>query len=409
MKNSPKSSSIRRDLPKLTGIVIFLFLILILPVNILVQMYILHANQQESAQETFGQLEQLLETNQQDIARGVEEFTERVIRSAHMTAYFVEHHPETISSLEQSRELAEKLGVDEIHFFTPEGEIFAGTNPEYYGYTFSSGEQMSFFLPMLEDRTLALCQEITPNTAEGKEMQYAAVWMDDGSGIVQIGMEPRHLQQVIEEKSLEKIVSSLPLGLRGYLHVLDKNDLQIVASTEEGLVGTDMSEMAAQADDADMKTAFHQYFQGERYCVYLREYGDYFLIRTYLSKYPMQEVLVSSALLLLYFIAVSVAVIGGTSRYIDRKLVRNLTTIVDDLKKYGTVTVDEDMVIVCVVGDLEWDNVGFEARIVQAMKDVPVRMISYGGSNYNVSLLIKASDKTRALQALSDHLFNNKA
>ena len=74
----------------------------------------------------------------------------------------------------------------------------------------------------------------------------------------------------------------------------------------------------------------------------------------------------------------------------------------------STMEVDEDMVIVCVVGDLEWDNVGFEAQIVQAMKDVPVRMISYGGSNYNVSLLIKASDKQRALQALSDHLFNNK-
>ena len=68
------------------------------------------------------------------------------------------------------------------------------------------------------------------------------------------------------------------------------------------------------------------------------------------------------------------------------------------------MTVDEDMVIVCVVGDLEWDNIGFEACIVQAMKDVPA-MISYGGSSYNVSLLIKASDKQRALQALSDHLF----
>ena len=42
------------------------------------------------------------------------------------------------------------------------------------------------------------------------------------------------------------------------------------------------------------------------------------------------------------------------------------------------------------------------------MKDVPVRMISYGGSNFNVSLLVKAADKRRALQALSDHLFNNK-
>ena len=95
----------------------------------------------------------------------------------------------------------------------------------------------------------------------------------------------------------------------------------------------------------------------------------------------------------------------GVSVTIDNR--KHLEEIVDDLKKYGTVTVDEDMVIVCVVGDLEWDNVGFEARIVQAMKDVPVRMISYGGSNYNVSLLIKSSDKKRALQALSDHLFNN--
>ncbi|EJW98106.1 lysine-sensitive aspartokinase III [gut metagenome] len=95
----------------------------------------------------------------------------------------------------------------------------------------------------------------------------------------------------------------------------------------------------------------------------------------------------------------------GVSVTIDNR--KHLDEIVDDLKKYGTVTVDEDMVIICVVGDLEWDNIGFEARIVQAMKDVPVRMISYGGSNYNVSLLIKDTDKKRALQALSDQLFKN--
>ncbi len=96
----------------------------------------------------------------------------------------------------------------------------------------------------------------------------------------------------------------------------------------------------------------------------------------------------------------------GVSVTIDNP--KHLEEIVNDLKKYGTVSVDEDMVIVCVVGDLEWENVGFEASIVHAMKEVPVRMISYGGSNYNVSLLIKSSDKQRALQALSDHLFNNK-
>jgi aspartate kinase len=93
----------------------------------------------------------------------------------------------------------------------------------------------------------------------------------------------------------------------------------------------------------------------------------------------------------------------GISVTIDNA--KKLDEIVDELRKFGTVTVDKEMIIVCVVGDLEWDNVGFEAKIVYALKDIPVRMISYGGSNYNVSLLVKASDKKRALQALSKNLF----
>lgn len=94
----------------------------------------------------------------------------------------------------------------------------------------------------------------------------------------------------------------------------------------------------------------------------------------------------------------------GVSVTIDNT--KHLEEIVDDLKKYGTVTVDKDLVIICVVGDLNWENVGFEAKIIHALKDIPVRMISYGGSNYNVSIIIKASDKKKALQALSNHLFN---
>ncbi len=93
----------------------------------------------------------------------------------------------------------------------------------------------------------------------------------------------------------------------------------------------------------------------------------------------------------------------GVSMSIDN--VKHLNDIVDELKKYGTVTVDSDMCIVCVVGDLDWSNLGFETLVLDAMKDIPVRMISYGGSNYNISFLIKESDKKRALQNLSDRLF----
>ena len=83
----------------------------------------------------------------------------------------------------------------------------------------------------------------------------------------------------------------------------------------------------------------------------------------------------------------------------------HLQEIVGSLEKYATISVEKDMVIVCVVGDLEWQNVGFEARIIDALKDIPVRMISHWGSSSNVSLVMKSADKTRALQALSSRLF----
>ena len=94
----------------------------------------------------------------------------------------------------------------------------------------------------------------------------------------------------------------------------------------------------------------------------------------------------------------------GVSMSIDNDA--HLNDIVDELKKYGTVTVDSDMCIVCVVGDLDWSNLGFETLVLEAIQNIPVRMISYGGSNYNISFLIKGSDKKRALQSLSDKLFS---
>ena len=96
----------------------------------------------------------------------------------------------------------------------------------------------------------------------------------------------------------------------------------------------------------------------------------------------------------------------GVSMSIDNSA--HLGEIVDELKKYGTVTVDTGMCIICVVGDLDWSNIGFETQVMDALKNIPVRMVSYGGSNYNISFLIREEDKKRALQSLSDMLFSDK-
>lgn len=96
----------------------------------------------------------------------------------------------------------------------------------------------------------------------------------------------------------------------------------------------------------------------------------------------------------------------GVSVTVDNE--RNLESIIAELRKFGTVTIDHDMVIICVVGDLEWQNRGFEAKALAALKDIPVRMISYGGSNCNISFLIRKEDKVAALAKLSEELFNRQ-
>ncbi len=96
----------------------------------------------------------------------------------------------------------------------------------------------------------------------------------------------------------------------------------------------------------------------------------------------------------------------GISVSIDKD--KHLNDIVEELQKYGAVSVEGDMCIVCVVGDLDWKNVGFEALALSALKDIPVRMIAYGGSAYSISFLIRKADKARALQSLSDTLFINE-
>lgn len=93
----------------------------------------------------------------------------------------------------------------------------------------------------------------------------------------------------------------------------------------------------------------------------------------------------------------------GLSVTIDND--KHLDEIVNDLKMFGTVTVQKGMTIVCVVGDLHDDNIGFQAKVVNALKEIPVSMISYGGSFHNISFLIHSKDKDAALKALNSALF----
>jgi aspartate kinase len=82
-----------------------------------------------------------------------------------------------------------------------------------------------------------------------------------------------------------------------------------------------------------------------------------------------------------------------------------LGDITRELNIFGTVEVDVNQSIVCVVGDFGAETHGFAARVLESVKHIPLRMISYGGSSYNISILVKTADKVEALRSLHSRLF----
>jgi aspartate kinase len=83
----------------------------------------------------------------------------------------------------------------------------------------------------------------------------------------------------------------------------------------------------------------------------------------------------------------------------------NLKEIIEELNSFGTVEVDENQSIVCVVGDFGAEKHGYAAKVLDSIKHIPVRMISYGGSAYNISLLVATENKTETLRSLHDRIF----
>ncbi len=82
-----------------------------------------------------------------------------------------------------------------------------------------------------------------------------------------------------------------------------------------------------------------------------------------------------------------------------------LAPILHELAAYGKVEVDKGQTIVCIVGDLIAERKGVGKRLFQALDEIPIRMISYGGSKNNISVLIHSDLKNKALIQLHKALF----
>lgn len=241
-----------------------------------------NTNKRNSFRNTKGmvdQFENVIEENEKNKDIFMQELKENYIVRAGDVAYLLEKNRALKNDTEELLKICDLMQVDEIHLFDTEGTLYAGTVPEYYGYNFDSGDQLGFFKPMLTDTSLTLCQDITPNTAEGKYMMYAMVWMADGSSLVQIGVESGRVYREQKRYDIATVASSVPVydGIHIFIAYADSG--VICGSSDIGFHAMTLEEIGARKVDyeAEKVQQFTTRINGKvSYCSF-RKSGDYII------------------------------------------------------------------------------------------------------------------------------------
>ncbi len=330
-----------KRLPKLLAehlsriIVIIMAVILILSISL--QLISSFNKVRSDAEMIFAQLEVILDRNDEEIEQIKQDYSESCLRNAKAIAFGLKDKPDIISDREALIKYAALMGVDEIHIFNTDGVIVYGTHKEYYGYSFDSGEQMNFFKPMLSDKNLGLVQEVLPNTAEGKMVQYSAVWSDDGEFIVEIGMYPVKLENLMKKNELSYIFSQLLINGSANVYSYDSHSCELLATTDETEIGS--------TGKAFSKSIRGEYFGDGRvideivragngfYYVCCKKIHDEVMVYAFPVKKIFLDMAVSIMLFLLGEIIMSLILVRSVSRHMKKYVVDSANSLNDGLKK----------------------------------------------------------------------------
>lgn len=185
----------------------------------------------------------IIEKNQKNEDDMIQSLKEDYIVRAKAVSYIIDAKPEAEKNITELKKIADLMSIDEIHIFDKKGKIYSGTEPKYYGYSFDSGEQMAYFKPMLKNKKLTMCQDVTPNISEGKKMMYALVWNEAGDRMIQVGIEPVRLLQEVKQNEADAVVANMPVYKGMSLYVTDKKSGKIYGATDSKKIGKTLDDI----------------------------------------------------------------------------------------------------------------------------------------------------------------------
>lgn len=280
--------------------------------------YVNDKNAQTTSNVLLDRVIAVIDKNESSESEFVKSLKDDYIARAKAISYIVDAKPEVEYDVDELQKIAGLMSVDEIHFIDDTGTIYSGSLPKYFGYSFDSGEQMAFFKQMLNNYDLTLCQDVTPNTAEAKEMMYAITWNESKTHMVQVGITPKRLLKELKQNQISNVVADMPVYKGMEIYVVDAKTKKILGATDASWVGN---------------TA---HFNHKGYRFVKRKHGDY-IVAVYLSKSMNDQINIVAILIVgIYLTLASCLLVLMLSRVLKEKYEKEkymYTSNTDELTK----------------------------------------------------------------------------
>ena len=283
--------------------------------------YVNDANAYRISKVLLDRVVTVLDKNDQSEEELIESLKDDYIVRAKAVSYIVDAKPQVENDVEELQKIAKLMSVDEIHLFDETGRITSGSVPKYFGYSFDSGAQMSYFKPMLTDKSLTMCQDVTPNTSEGKEMMYAITWNEAGTMMVQVGLKPQRLLDELKQNKISTVVSDMPVYKGMEIYVADADTGLINGATDCGKIGKTFNNLGIPTDikESDKPTVRQVNVNGSGCRCVIRRDDKYIVAVTVERSFYMSSSVVAILVVGIYLVLASCCMMHLFSKVMKEK------------------------------------------------------------------------------------------
>lgn len=294
------------------------------------QTVITQRNNTASSRDKLQDVREKLISNQENIQRLTDNLSQDNLAKTRAFADMLAADKTLADNAARLNEIKDRLQVNELHIIDEDGIITGSTIDAYIGFDMKSGEQSNAFMVIVDDPSIEIAQEPQVNVAEGVVMQYIGVARRDDKGLVQVGVRPEVLEEMLASTALDVVLRDVDFGDRGYVYAIDVASGLILAHPNAALIGTSAPDAGFPAKTVGRGRAridgVSGYYVAEEYEG--RIIGTFLPVSEYYAQRSSQTLVVSLSMLLIFGILLVLI-----NHMVDGKIVQGINRITNSMKK----------------------------------------------------------------------------